>query len=47
GRELGRADLVFAAILLLATLGKLSDSLMQRWEQRALSWRDSLGSTPA
>lgn len=44
GREMGRADLVFAAILLLAALGKLSDSLMQRWEQHALAWRDSLGS---
>lgn len=43
GREMGRADLVFAAILLLAALGKLSDGLMQRWEQRALAWRDSLG----
>jgi sulfonate transport system permease protein len=46
GRELGRADLVFAAILLLATLGKVSDSLMRRWEEHALAWRDSLGSTP-
>ncbi len=45
GREMGRADLVFAAILLLAGLGKLSDSLMRRWEQHALAWRDSLGST--
>jgi sulfonate transport system permease protein len=43
GREMGRADLVFAAILLLAALGKLSDGLMQRWERRALAWRDSLG----
>lgn len=43
GREMGRADLVFAAILLLAALGKLSDGLMRRWEQRALHWRDSLG----
>lgn len=43
GRETGRADLVFAAILLLAALGKLSDGLMRRWEQRALAWRDSLG----
>jgi len=43
GREMGRADLVFAAILLLAALGKLSDGLMQRWERHALAWRDSLG----
>ena len=43
GREMGRADLVFAAILLLAAVGKLSDGLMRRWEQRALAWRDTLG----
>lgn len=46
GREMGRADLVFAAILLLAALGKLSDGLMRRWETRALAWRDSVGSAP-
>jgi sulfonate transport system permease protein len=43
GREMGRADLVFAAILLLATLGKLSDGLMRQWERRTLAWRDSVG----
>lgn len=47
GREMGRADLVFAAILLLAALGKITDSLMRRWEQHVLAWRDSLGSTAA
>ncbi len=43
GRETGRADLVLAAIVLLALLGKLTDSLMATVEQRALHWRDSFG----
>lgn len=43
GRETSRADIVLAAILLLALLGKLSDSLMARLERRALHWRDSFG----
>lgn len=41
GRETGRADLVFAAIALLALLGKFSDSAMGRLEARLLAWRDS------
>lgn len=41
GRETSRPDLVIAAILLLALLGKLSDSLLKAWENRALRWRDS------
>ncbi|MFA9217069.1 MAG: ABC transporter permease [Sphingomonadaceae bacterium] len=41
GRETGRADIVLAAIVLLALLGKLSDSLMARLEQHWLAWRDS------
>jgi len=41
GRETSRPDLVIAAILLLAVLGKLSDSLLKYWETRALRWRDS------
>ena len=40
GRETSRADLVLAAIVLLAVLGKLSDTLMARLEHRLLSWRD-------
>jgi sulfonate transport system permease protein len=43
GRETSRADIVLAAILLLALLGKLSDSLMVWIEHRALHWRDSFG----
>lgn len=42
GRETGRADIVLAAIVLLAVMGKISDSLMQMLEQRWLSWRDTL-----
>lgn len=41
GRETGRADLVLSAIVLLAILGKLSDSALQWWEQRVLHWRDT------
>jgi sulfonate transport system permease protein len=41
GRGTGRADLVLSAIVLLALLGKLTDSLMQWWETRQLAWRDT------
>jgi len=41
GRETGRPDLVFGAILLLALLGKLSDGAFKLIETRALSWRDT------
>jgi sulfonate transport system permease protein len=41
GRETGRADIVFAAIGLLALLGNLSDAAMQRLERRSLAWRDT------
>ena len=41
GRETGRADIMLAAIVLLALLGKLSDSAMQALERRSLAWRDS------
>jgi len=46
GRETGRADIVFAAILLLALLGKLTDSGMVRLETRWLAWRDTLDTRP-
>jgi sulfonate transport system permease protein len=42
GRETGRPDIVFGAILLLALLGKLSDSVLKSIETHALSWRDSV-----
>ncbi|HEY0063755.1 MAG TPA: ABC transporter permease [Telluria sp.] len=41
GRETSRADIVIAAIVLLALLGKTSDSLMVALEKRLLAWRDS------
>lgn len=41
GREVSRPDIVIAAIILLALLGKLSDTLLKALEQRALHWRDS------
>jgi len=44
GRETSRADIVLAAIVLLALLGKLSDTLMQRLERRLLAWRDTFDS---
>jgi len=40
GRETGRADTVLAAIITLALLGKLSDSVLKFIEQRLLAWRD-------
>ena len=43
GRETSRADIVLAAILLLALLGKLSDMAMLALERRLLAWRDSFG----
>ena len=41
GRETSRADIVLAAIVLLAVAGKLSDSAMQSIEHRLLRWRDT------
>lgn len=40
GREMARADLVIVAIIVLAALGKLSDSVLQGAERRLLVWRD-------
>jgi sulfonate transport system permease protein len=40
GRETGRADLVLIAIILLALLGKASDALLVKLENRLLIWRD-------
>ncbi|EJM98228.1 ABC transporter permease [Herbaspirillum sp. YR522] len=41
GRESSRPDLVLAAILVLAILGKLSDSLLRALEKACLRWRDA------
>lgn len=43
GRETARADIVLAGIVLLALLGKLSDTGMRALERRWLAWRDTLG----
>jgi sulfonate transport system permease protein len=45
GRETGRPDLVFGAILLLAVLGKLSDGAMKWLETRLLGSRDTVANT--
>lgn len=47
GRETSRADILFAAIGLLALLGKISDTGMGWVEARWLRWRDSFDGTPA
>ncbi len=47
GRETGRADLVVVAIIVLALLGKITDSLLQVLEQRLLAWRDVFDSRPS
>jgi sulfonate transport system permease protein len=47
GRETSRADIVLAAIALLAVLGKLSDMAMVTLERRLLAWRDAYGSVQA
>ncbi|CAN5321513.1 ABC transporter permease [soil metagenome] len=41
GRETGRADIVLAAIVLLALLGKFTDTGMARLESHLLRWRDT------
>jgi sulfonate transport system permease protein len=41
GRETSRPDIVLAAIIVLALLGKLSDSALALLERRWLRWRDT------
>lgn len=41
GRETSRPDLVLAAIIALAVLGKLTDGVLAALEKRYLAWRDS------
>jgi sulfonate transport system permease protein len=41
GREVSRPDLVVVAIILLAALGKLTDTVLRYWEIASLSWRDA------
>ena len=40
GRETSRPDIVIIAIILLAILGKITDSLMKMAESWLLRWRD-------
>ena len=47
GRETGRADLVIVAIIVLALLGKTSDSLLLWLEVRLLGWRDVFDTRPS
>ncbi|WP_296258223.1 MULTISPECIES: ABC transporter permease [unclassified Pseudomonas] len=41
GRETSRPDIVLAAIIVLALLGKLSDGVLAMLERRLLAWRDT------
>ena len=41
GRETSRPDIVLAAILALAVLGKITDGLLAKVETRCVSWRDA------
>ena len=41
GRETSRPDIVLAAIIVLALLGKLSDGVLAGLEKRWLTWRDT------
>jgi sulfonate transport system permease protein len=40
GQSMSRVDIVMTAIVLLAVLGKTSDSILKYAERRLLSWRD-------
>src|SRR5690606_29195029 len=40
GRETSRPDIVIIAIILLAVLGKITDSIMKVFEDYLLRWRD-------
>lgn len=43
GREVSRPDLVLVAIMVLALMGKLTDTVLKHWENRSLAWRDVFG----
>lgn len=47
GRELSRPDLVVIAIIALAVMGKISDSVFKLIEDRCLRWRDTYSATHA
>lgn len=46
GREISRPDIVIAAIIMLAALGKISDSGLKFLEARSLQWRDAFTGAP-
>jgi len=46
-QQSSRVDLMFVALVCLAVLGKLADSLLRAFERRALRWRDTLGEVRA
>lgn len=41
GQNSGRADIIVLSIVLLALIGKLTDTLLQRLERRLLHWSDT------
>ncbi len=43
GQNSARPDIMLVSIIILALLGKLSDSLLRMVEKRALSWTDTFG----
>jgi sulfonate transport system permease protein len=43
GQNSARPDIMLVSIIVLALLGKFSDSLLRRVEKRALSWTDTFG----
>ncbi|WP_219094799.1 ABC transporter permease [Pseudomonas sp. UMAB-40] len=47
GRETSRPDIVLAAILVLALLGKLSDGILAGLEKHFLAWRDTFNGQSA
>lgn len=45
-QQSARVDLMFVALVVLAILGKLTDSLIRIVERRVLSWEDTFGQMP-
>ena len=43
-RDYGQTDVIVFGLLVYAVLGLVSDALVRRWEQRALSYRKVIGS---
>ena len=42
GREYVRVDIVLAALIVFAAVGKIVDSLVRVAERRLLGWRDNI-----